>query len=189
MRNLVLPDDGFAPVSLMALAGWIVFYGAFFLYAATDASGFLVIDYANLMFHEAGHAAFGWAGYYTQILGGTIGQLLVPIACTMVFVRRGDTAAVAFCAFWTFENLLYVATYMADARRSALPLVGSDESDWTILFSHWGVLAQDVTIAAWTRGLGWMGMIGAVTWLVWMHLRQPRERSGSSPPASAPLAR
>ena len=122
------------------------------------------------MFHELGHALFGWAGYYTQILGGTIGQLLVPVACTAVFIYRRQTSAVAFCAFWTFQNLLYVAPYMADARTSALPLVGSDESDWTILFSHWGVLQQDRAIAAWVRGIGWIGMLGSVVWLAWMHL-------------------
>ena len=158
-----------APVSLTALLGWGAFYALFLLYAAANTSGFLFIDHANLMFHEFGHALFGWAGYYTQILGGTIGQLLVPLACTAVFVYRQQTTAVAFCAFWTFQNLLYVATYMADARTSALPLVGSEESDWTILFTHWGVLQQDRAIAAWVRGIGWTGMIGSVAWLAWMH--------------------
>lgn len=166
------PQEGFSPVSRGALMGWLAFYAAFLVYAASSATGFLLIDFANLLVHEAGHAAFGWAGYYTQILGGTIGQLLVPIACTLVFIRRGETPAVAFCACWTFENLLYVATYMADARRSALPLVGSEESDWTILFTRWGVLDQDLTIAAWTRGIGWIGMLASVGWLAWMHLRQ-----------------
>jgi hypothetical protein len=128
------------------------------------------------MFHELGHALFSWAGYYTQILGGTLGQLLVPVACTAVFIYRRQTTAVAFCAFWTFQNLLYVATYMADARTSALPLVGSDESDWTILFSHWGVLQQDRAIAAWVRGVGWLGMIGSVVWLAWMHLTDSSRR-------------
>ena len=154
-----------------ALIGWCVFYALFLLYAAANTSGFLFIDHANLMFHEFGHALFGWAGYYTQILGGTFGQLLVPIACTAVFIYRKETTAVAFCACWTFQNLLYVATYMADARTSALPLVGSDESDWTILFSHWGLLQQDRTIAAWTRGIGWIGMLGSVGWLVVTALR------------------
>ena len=105
---------------------------------------------------------FGWAGYYTQILGGTLAQVGVPLACTLFFMRRGETTAVAATMFWTFENLLYVATYMADARRSALPLVGGDESDWTILFSHWGVLQHDLTIAAWTRGLA-----GSACWRPW----------------------
>jgi hypothetical protein len=141
------------------------------VYAALDTDGFLFIDNANLMIHEAGHMLFGWAGYYTQILGGTVVQVAVPLACTLFFIRRCETTAVAATMFWTFENLLYVAFYMADARRSAIPLVGSDESDWTILFSHWGVLQHDLTIAAWTRGVGWIGMLAAMVWLVWMQAR------------------
>ena len=181
IRDILRPEDGFAPVSLAALLGWIVCYGAFLIYAAANTTGFLFIDFANLLFHEAGHAVFSWAGYYTQILGGTFGQFLVPLACTLVFIRRGETTAVACCAFWTFENLLYIATYMADARRAALPLVGSDESDWAILFAHWGVLAQDRAIASWTRGIGWIGMLAAVVWLAWMHLRQAGPRHSSPP--------
>jgi hypothetical protein len=161
--------DRFAPVSRDAMIGWSVFY-ALFLYAATGVGGVRLLHPANLMFHEAGHAIFGWAGYYTVILGGTIGQLLVPLACTLIFIWRGETAAVALCAVWTFENFLDVATYMADARRSALPLVGGDESDWTILFTHWGVLGYDTRIAAVVRGVGWIGMIAAIAWLAWMHL-------------------
>jgi hypothetical protein len=169
------PTD-FAPVSLAALAGWGAFYALFLLYAAANTSGFLFIDHANLMFHEIGHVLFAWAGYYTQILGGTLGQLLVPLACTAVFIYRRETTAVAFCAFWFFQNFLYVATYMADARTSALPLVGSDESDWTILFTHWGLLQQDRAIAAWMRGIGWIGMFGSVAWLALMHFRTAGRR-------------
>jgi hypothetical protein len=172
--------DEFAPVSREALTGWLVFYALFLVYAAANTSGFLFIDHANLMIHEAGHFFFSWAGYYTQILGGTLGQLLVPALCAAAFIWRRETTAVAFCAFWFFQNLLYVATYMADARRSALPLVGSDESDWTILFTHWGVIHHDLTIAAWTRAMGWIGMIGAVIWLVWRYARS----AGSKDPAS-----
>ncbi len=171
IREWLCPEDGFTPVSRGALVGWGVFYALFLLYAATNTSGFLFIDHANLMTHEAGHFFFSGFGYYTQILGGTIGQLLAPLLCTLVFVRRGETPAVAFCAFWFFQNFLYIATYMGDARTSALPLVGSDESDWTILFSHWGVLIHDRTIAAWTRGGGWIGMLASVVWLGWMNLR------------------
>ena len=167
--------DSFAPVSRSALIAWCAFYALFGVYAAASTSGFLFIDHANLIFHEGGHFFFSWAGYYTHILGGTLGQLLVPVLCTAAFVWRRETTAVACCAFWTFENLLYVATYMADARTSALPLVGSDESDWTILFAHWGLLQQDRAIAAWVRGIGWIGMIGSVAWLVWMHVRDNRQ--------------
>jgi hypothetical protein len=167
------------PVSLGALLGWLAAYAAFLLYAAANATGFLFIDHANLMIHEVGHTLFSFAGYYTMILGGTIAQLLAPLLCTLLFIRRGETTAVAFCAFWGFENLLYIATYIGDARRSALPLVGSDESDWTILLSHWGLLQHDVTIAAWVRAAGWAGMIASMAWLFWMHLRHSHDRMPS----------
>jgi hypothetical protein len=144
-----------------------IFYGLFLLYAATNTSGFLFLDHANLMIHEAGHMVFAWGGETLQILGGTLAQLIVPLVCTLVFIRRGETAAVAFTVFWGFENLLYIATYMADARTSALPLVGADESDWTLLFTQWGVLHLDRTIAAWTRAVGWIGMLATPAWLAW----------------------
>ena len=169
--SLLLPPDGFSRVSRAALIGWGSLFVLFLIYAAFNSGEFLILDYANLMIHEVGHPAFSWAGYYTTILGGTLMQLIVPIACTLVFIRRGETTAVAATAFWTFENLLYVAAYMADARRSAIPLVGADESDWTILFTHWGVIQHDLTIAAWTRGIGWVGMLGTIGWLAWMHVR------------------
>src|SRR5262245_51171915 len=147
-----------------------IFYGLFLLYAARNTTGFLFLDHANLMIHEAGHMFLGWAGQTLQLLGGTLAQLIVPLLCTLVFLRRGDTAAIAFTVFWGFENLLYIATYMADARTSALPLVGSDESDWTILFSQWGILHLDRTIAAWTRAVGWIGMLATPVWLGWRYL-------------------
>lgn len=169
--HFLRPGDGFAPVSRGAVIGWGIAFATFLAYASMNRGEFLFIDNANLMFHEAGHMVFGWAGYYTQILGGTIGQLLAPLACMLVFMRRGETVGVAATAFWGFENLLYVAAYMADARRSAMPLVGSDESDWTILFTHWGVIHHDLAIAAWTSGIGWIGMLATVVWLGWMHLK------------------
>jgi hypothetical protein len=113
---LLLPPDGFSRVSRAALIGWGSLFVLFLIYAAFNSGEFLILDYANLMIHEVGHPAFSWAGYYTTILGGTLMQLIVPIACTLVFIRRGETTAVAATAFWTFENLLYVAAYMADCR-------------------------------------------------------------------------
>lgn len=165
------PIDGFAPVSPESLLAACAAFLLFLAYAAFDSSGFLFVDHANLMIHEVGHQLFSWAGYYTMILGGTLTQLLVPFGCMAFFLRRGETTGVAATACWGFQNLLYIATYMADARRSALPLVGSDESDWTILFTHWGVLQHDLTIATWTRGLGWIGMIGAAAWFIWISYR------------------
>lgn len=162
------------PVTRGALVAWLVAYGLFLWYAARDTEGFLAIDHVNLVFHEAGHMFFSWFGHTIMILGGTLGELLVPLAVAIYFGMRRETTGVAFAMFWMFENFLYIATYMADARAEALPLVGMGDTldhDWNILFSQWGVLLHDRDIAGVTRGLGWLGMLGVMAWLVWMHFR------------------
>ncbi|HET7260051.1 MAG TPA: hypothetical protein VFI75_10035, partial [Candidatus Acidoferrum sp.] len=153
---------------------WIVFYVLFLLYAALDRTGFLIIDYVNLMIHEGGHFFFSWFGHPITILGGTLGELIVPLLCAAYFWWKRETTAVAFCGFWFFENFLYIGTYMADARASALPLVGSDESDWTILFGQWGLLAKDQQIGSSARALGWLGMLAAVAWLAYRVWSRPK---------------
>lgn len=155
------------PVSRITGISWIVFYLLFLLYAALDHSGFLFLDYVNLIIHEAGHFFFSWFGETIHILGGTLGELIVPLLCAGYFLWQRETAGFAFSCFWFFENFLYIGTYMADARTAALPLLGSDESDWTILFGQWSLLAQDQKIGATTRILGWTGMLAAVSWLAW----------------------
>lgn len=163
------------PVSRWVLVAWLVTYGLFLWYAASDTEGFLLIDHVNLVFHEAGHMFFSWFGHTIMILGGTLGELLVPLAVAAYFAVQGETTGVAFSIFWCFENCLYIATYMADARVMELPLVGVGDTidhDWNFLFSHWGVLMHDRDIAGVTRGIGWCGMLAAMAWLTWMHFRK-----------------
>jgi len=173
---LLIPDEGLEPVPRPAAIACVVGFVAVMLHAALVAGGIPIIDYANLMFHEAGHRVFGWASYYTVLLGGTYGQLLVPLICTFIFLRRGETTGVAVCVFWLFENLLDIANYMADARAASQPLVGGDESDWAILFNHWGVLQKDLVIASWVRGIGWIGMLATLAWVAWMYVTRPAPR-------------
>ncbi len=155
------------PVSRVAGIAWIVFYLLFLLYAAADSVGFLIIDYVNLIIHEGGHFFFSWFGHTIMILGGTLGELIVPLLCAAYFWWKRETTAVAFCSFWFFENFLYIGTYMSDARTSALPLVGSEDSDWTLLFTQWGILVHDQQIGHTMRVLGWLGMLGTVAWLAY----------------------
>jgi hypothetical protein len=155
------------PVSRIAGIAWIVFYAMFLLYAFVDRSGFLLIDYVNLMIHEGGHFFFSWFGYTITILGGTLGELIVPFLCALYFFWKREVTAVAFCGFWFFENFLYIGTYMADARTQALQLVGSGEHDWEVLFTQWGLMLQDQKIGHTTRAIGWIGMVASVLWLAW----------------------
>jgi hypothetical protein len=164
------------PVSGIAGIAWLVFYLLFLFYAAADRNGFLIIDYVNLIIHEGGHFFFSWFGHTIMILGGSLGELLVPLLGAAYFWWKRETTAVAFCSVWFFENFLYIGTYMADARTSALPLVGSEESDWTILFAQWGLLVKDQQIGATTRALGWLGMLATVAWLAWRIWRDAKAK-------------
>ena len=160
------------PISRVAASIWVAFYCLFLLHALRNASGFPLIDNSNLVVHEAGHLLFGWFGETIGLYGGTLLQLLVPSALAGSFAYRRHTAGTAFCAFFFFENFLYTATYMADARVQELPLVsvGGGEAvdhDWARIFTGLGLLQHDTQIASAVRVLGWAGMLAVVVWLVW----------------------
>jgi hypothetical protein len=165
------PEEDWRGVSRAGLAAWLGFYTLFLVHAATNRDGFLLLDHVNLVFHEGGHFFFSWFGHTLTILGGTLGELIVPLAIAVYFYWHRETAGVAFACFWFSENFLYIGTYMADARTLALPLVGSGDHDWEILFGQWGLLTRDQAIGGTMRSLGWLGMLATVVWLVWMFWR------------------
>lgn len=158
------------PLPRWALAAWVAFYLLFLAYAFSMHGGFLFIDFANLVVHEGGHLLFAWFGTTLCLWGGTILQWLVPLLLAAYFFRERQPVAFVFCLFFFFENWLYTATYMADARAMVLPLVttgNSDfvEHDWNTIFSSLGVLQYDTTIAGIVRLGGWTGMLACVVWL------------------------
>jgi hypothetical protein len=157
------------PVSRPALAAWLVFYVAFLAYAFSAHGGFLFIDMANLVVHEGGHNLFRWFGPTLCLWGGTILQWGVPFLLATYFYTQRETAGFVFSLFFFFENWLYTATYMADARAMVLPLVTTGdpdfaEHDFHAIFSNLGVLQYDTSIAASVRFLGWCGMLAVVIW-------------------------
>jgi len=158
------------PISRFAAAAWVLFYAAFLLYALAAHGGFLFIDTANLIVHEGGHNLFGWFGPTLGLWGGTLLQWLVPLLLAIYFSAQRQISGFVFCTFFFFENWLYTATYMADARAQSLPLVTTGDADFVehdfhAIFSNLGVLAYDTKIAAVVRILGWCGMIVIVAWL------------------------
>ena len=166
------------PVSRFAGIAWIVVYVLFLIYAAADRSGFLFLDFVNLMIHEVGHPLFSGFGYTMMILGGTLAELIVPLLCAAYFFWQREITGFAFCSFWFFENFPYIGTYMADARAQALPLVGSGDHDWAILFGQWGLMMRDVQIGGFIRAMGWVGMLSVVGWLAWRTWSCARDEEG-----------
>jgi hypothetical protein len=164
--QLRLPElDEWRKISRVGAAAWLLFYLLFLLYALRNTSGFLFLDFVNLMIHEAGHLFFSWGGNTLMLLGGTLGELLVPLLCAIYFFFQRQTYGFAFSVFWFFENFLYIGTYMADARMGALPLVNSDESDWALLFGQWNLLLYDQKIGHSFRFIGWLGMLAVCAWI------------------------
>lgn len=166
-------DGPWRPVGTGAAVGASLGFGLVALIAATSAEGWVpLLDGVNLVFHEAGHPLFGLFGWETLgILGGTLMQLLVPLAVTGSFALRRDALGTAVGGFWLSENLLNIARYVGDARAQLLPLVGGGEHDWATLLGQWGALAQDQRIAGVLRAIGWLGMLAAWAWLLWQWRR------------------
>jgi hypothetical protein len=165
-------DEPWKLVSRPSLIAWLVFYLGFLAYAFSAHGGFLFIDTANLIVHEGGHNLFGWFGPTLGLWGGTLLQWLVPFLLAAYFFTERQLTAFVFCAFFFFENWLYTATYMADARAQILPLVTTGdpdfvEHDFHAIFSHLGLLNYDSTIAFVVRCLGWCGMLAMVAWFVY----------------------
>ena len=160
------------PLSTAAFIGWSIFYVAFLLYAFANRGEYLFIDNVNLVIHEGGHPLFSYFGHTLMIWGGTLLELFVPFALALYFATMRQPTGAAFCAFFFFENFLYISVYMADARAMALPLVTTGDSDfvehdWNFIFSQLGVLQYDTRIAGVVQLLGWLGMLMTVGWLGW----------------------
>ncbi len=186
-------DRPWKPISRPVVAAWLIFYAGFLFYAYSAHGAGLFIDLANLVVHEGGHNLFGWFGPTLGLWGGTLLQWLVPFLLAMYFFSERQAASFVFCFFFFFENWLYTATYMADARAMQLPLVTTGdpefvEHDFHAIFTNLGVLEHDTQIAMVVRMLGWLGMIACVVWLA-LRLRQqdPAPVVSRFPPPAIPL--
>lgn len=154
----------------------------------------------NLPFHEAGHVIFAPFGRLVQVLGGTLGQLLVPLAVTVSFYLKADRFAASVGLWWFGQSFMDVAPYMDDARSGQLMLLGGvtgseveDYHDWEIILTRLGLMPYDHVIARLSFGLGVLLMLAALIgggWVLYCRnglRRNRKERAmGASPPGSQP---
>lgn len=144
-------------------AAFIVFLAFYGLYGAMNPlENFGFIHGVDLFIHEAGHVVFGFMGEFIMFLGGTIMQLLMPIAFVVYFYFQRQSYAAAVCLFWVAQNLMDVSVYVKDARTQYLPLVGGGIHDWNYLLGEMNLLKYDQTLGGLFYFAGLIMMIGAL---------------------------
>jgi hypothetical protein len=117
--------------------------------------------------HEFGHLLFAFFGEFMTVAGGSLNQLLIPIATGALLYHYRDYFGI-----------------VGDARAQELDLVGFGEDpqhDWTWLLEQLGLLAQDTRIAGVTRALALLVLLGSLGFGVWVCLQMAVRRPESAP--------
>lgn len=156
----------------------------------TNKIGESFLHLINLVFHEAGHVLFAPFGRFMMILGGSLGQVLIPMICLVVLlVKTRDPFGASVALWWTGESVMDVAPYINDARTMDLILLGgvtgkeTDGHDWNNLLSIMGLLEWDHRLAKLTHAIGVLLMLGSFLWggfLLLCHYRRLSRRPVSS---------
>jgi hypothetical protein len=138
-----------------------------------------------LIFHEAGHVIFRAFGEWVSVLGGTLGQLLMPALLGGALLWKNRDPFGAAIGLWLFGvSVLDVAPYMFDAQAPQLTLLGGgtgDDSfhDWIYLFDSVHQLAHAQRIGAITHALGVVIVLLALGWAAAVLRLQRRRIAGA----------
>lgn len=166
---------------LAALGLWSTWFIAHGIDWETIGGSFL--HGANLAFHEFGHLFFRPFGEFMTILGGSLFQVLLPLALLALFaVRQRDNFAAAVALWWCGQNFVDLAPYIRDAEYRVLPLVGGggeESHDWGNLLTTMKAVDSCYALARASFMLGVLVMLAALAWgahLLWLQragLRSP----------------
>ena len=152
---------------LAALAVVAVWGTAVLLSRMTDPP--VLLHLTVILFHEAGHVLFAPFGEALRIAGGTLGQLLMPLACAVSLQRRGDNFGAAICLAWMSMSGMDASVYAYDAADPLLPLIGGGTGadsfhDFVFLFERYGQLGH---ARGWARAMKTLAALGLYTSLAW----------------------
>jgi hypothetical protein len=131
-----------------------------------------------LVFHEAGHVVFRPFGEWMMILGGTLGQLLMPLLlASALLLKNRDPFGAAVGLWFVGVSVLDVAPYLYDALHPQLMLLTGQTGeegghDWIYLLSSMGLLARAQTLGALTHTLGALVLVASLAWAGWLLRRQ-----------------
>lgn len=159
--------------------GWLIIFSYMDEYAFGE--GFLHM--INTPFHEAGHVIFRPFGQYMHSLGGTLGQLLMPLICMgTLLIKTRDPFGASVCLWWFGENFLDIAPYMADARALEQPLLGGNVGykspygfhDWEYLLTEIDMIEYDIIFAKISYVFGSIIILLSLIWAGYLLFKQYR---------------
>jgi len=141
------------------------------------------LHHINLPFHEFGHLMFRAFGRLMASLGGSLGQLLMPLICLGVFLlQTRDAFATAVALWWLGESMLDLVAYINDANILTMPLLGGNEGanspygfhDWEFILTETGLIHHAASIAKTTHIFGSLIIGLALLWMLLLLLRKRR---------------
>lgn len=191
LRGLILPvpadSDPLTIWAKAALLAVLALWGLSLIGSSVEsnAAGRSFLHLINLPFHEAGHIFFRPFGEFITSLGGTLGQLLMPlIAMLVLLLKTRDPFGAAVALWWFGENFLDIAPYINDARAGQLPLLGGNFGhsapygfhDWEYILTESGLLHLNHKLAQTSHLLGACIMLLALAWATALVYRQFRAR-------------
>lgn len=164
----------------LAFWGRVAVYIVFFVWGwhfiwldfRTNEIGASFMHRVNLVFHEAGHMIFMPVGQFMHILGGTLGQLLMPlVVMAALVIKNRDNFGGSIGLWWLGQSLMDCAPYINDARDLRLMLLGGGTGedrpgmhDWENILTSLNLLQQDRRIAWIVDALGSLTVMAALAW-------------------------
>jgi hypothetical protein len=139
----------------------------YFLWIAYDPMQGSFLDLVDLPVHETGHLIFRIFGEFVGVAGGSLFQVLVPIAFVCSFIWRKHYYSAAIVLFWVGQSILNVWVYANDAVVMQLVLLGgltgSEGSfhDWNYLLTETSLIGSTKTVAKIIRFAGTFTIIVA----------------------------
>ena len=186
----------YVPPEVSAVSFWarVVLLAALFAWSWTfilppiesNAAGHSFMHLVNLPFHEAGHLVFRPFGRIVHSLGGTLGQILMPLICLGVLVvKTRDTFGGAVVLWWVGQNFIDIAPYINDARSLSLPLLGGNTGrtspygfhDWEFILKELRLAEYDHFLAGLSHALGTGIMLLAFAWGAFVLVQQYKNRA------------
>lgn len=166
-----------------ALFAVFLVWGLYFvaLDLRTNEIGASFMHRINLVFHEAGHVIFMPFGQFMHILGGSLGQLLMPaIVIGVLVVKNFDNFGASIALWWFGQSLKDLAPYINDARDLQLQLLTGhsqdvpETHDWANILLDTGLIFREKKIALGADIIGSLIILLALLWGAYLLLQHYR---------------